>query len=136
MISMEPGVLRKARLQRFTVRPSSGKQFLTQIAQTLTSCSEGVQLFGGWKWSKLDSFSTAIIASCGSCCLPPNPTTKFGPFLFAHLSPSSLICYSHGIPADAAIAQTSALRSSRMDFRIEVRRLPLTRRHPERSHAT
>jgi hypothetical protein len=44
---MEPGVLRKARLQRFTVRPSSGKQFLTQIAQTLTSCSERVQLFGG-----------------------------------------------------------------------------------------
>jgi hypothetical protein len=38
--------------------------------------------------------------------------SELGHFFFAHLSPSSLLCFPHGIPADAVGAETSAFRSS------------------------
>jgi hypothetical protein len=48
-----------------------------------------------------------------ACCSPSEgPTRSSGHFYFAHLSPSALIRSHDGIPADAALPQARALRSS------------------------
>ena len=89
----------------------------------------------------------------GACTAPANPPPEraskgHAPSKFLIALPNFLVCpLAHnmaswvlygmdGIPAHAAFPQSLAFRRPRVDFRVEVRWLPLARCHPERSLST